>query len=76
MAVKEKKQFTVVVNALACKACGYCAGTCPKNVFEPGNNLNSAGYNFMTVTAEDQCIGCLACVMVCPDFAVTVEERG
>lgn len=75
MASKKKKHFTVMVGAHACKGCGYCKGMCPKGVYEQAEELNAAGYNFMTAPHEDQCIGCLTCVMVCPDFAITVEER-
>lgn len=69
------KSFTVVVASGACKGCGYCKELCPKNVYEQGEDMNTEGYFFMTSPGQDSCIGCLACVMVCPDFAITVEER-
>lgn len=72
---KTKRSFLVTINALACKGCGYCQALCPKNVYEFGKEMNAAGYAVMTPARPDQCIGCLTCVMVCPDFAITVEER-
>lgn len=70
-----KKHFTVTVNSQACKGCGYCQGMCPNDVYEQGTEMNAAGYIFMTAPHQDQCIGCLSCVMVCPDFAIRVEDR-
>jgi NAD-dependent dihydropyrimidine dehydrogenase PreA subunit len=75
MASKEKKHFTVSVDAQACKGCGYCQEMCPKTVYEQGTALNPAGYAFMASPGQDNCVGCLTCVMVCPDFAITVAER-
>jgi len=76
MGDKIKKNYTVVVDTQTCKACGYCKELCPKNVYEQGKDINTTGYMFMTASEQDKCIGCLTCVMVCPDFAITVEERG
>jgi NAD-dependent dihydropyrimidine dehydrogenase PreA subunit len=72
---KEKKQFAVTVAPEACKGCGYCQELCPKGVYVLGAELNAAGYIFMTVEDQERCIGCLSCVMGCPDFAISVEDR-
>lgn len=76
MSEKVKKQFDVVVDKLACKGCGYCEELCPKSVYLQGKEMNAAGYMYMDAPEHDKCIGCLTCVMVCPDFAITVEDRG
>lgn len=69
-----RKTYNVVVDSKQCKGCGYCAEMCPRQVYELGTELNGAGYEFMTVAQADRCVGCLACVMACPDFAISVEE--
>ena len=74
METKAKKRFAVTVDARLCKGCGYCRELCPKDVYALGEAMNAAGYTFMTVADQTRCVGCLTCVMVCPDFAVTVED--
>lgn len=53
-----------------CKACGLCIAFCPRQVLaaEPVTGR---------VRAErpEECNGCRRCEMLCPDFAIAVEER-
>ena len=71
---KKKKPFKTEVQASLCKACGYCQSECPKEVFEQTDQTNAEGYRFMVAAHTENCVGCLTCLMVCPDFAITVEE--
>ncbi|MDO9508101.1 MAG: 4Fe-4S binding protein [Thermovirgaceae bacterium] len=64
------KIFSVVVNSHWCKGCGLCMAVCPKKVFDFDENLKS------TPTRVQDCIGCKQCENICPDLAITVEERG
>lgn len=43
---------------------------CPKKVFDFDDNLKS------DPTRIQDCIGCKQCENICPDLAITVEERG
>lgn len=65
--------FQVAVNSSICKQCGFCKEVCNKDVFEESDSYNSAGYKPMAVVRGEKCIGCLQCLMVCPDFAISIE---
>lgn len=75
MTEKAKKKFDVVINATLCKACGYCEESCKKNVFLQTKNFNAHGYLAYAAEKPSECIGCLSCLSVCPEFAVTVTEK-
>ncbi|MDO8589164.1 MAG: 4Fe-4S binding protein [Armatimonadota bacterium] len=56
-----------------CKQCGLCVDFCPKGV------LTKRALGSPQVSLPEQCIGCLLCVLHCPDFAISVtakEETG
>jgi 2-oxoglutarate ferredoxin oxidoreductase subunit delta len=36
--------------------------------------LNIKGYHPSTITAQEQCIACGMCAIMCPDSAITVEK--
>ena len=69
-----EKKFQPSVDKDLCKACGYCAFQCPKQLFQPSGQFNAHGYDYMVINEENQCIGCLKCIASCPDFAITVTE--
>jgi NAD-dependent dihydropyrimidine dehydrogenase PreA subunit len=71
---ESKKSYVTTVEEALCKACGYCAESCPKDVFEPADHLNEQGYTPFVAAHTENCIGCLNCLALCPDFAITVEE--
>ena len=72
---KSSRVFSVVIDADLCKGCGYCEEGCAKGVYSAGTEMNSQGYAFMLAPHSDKCVGCLTCVMCCPDFAIAVDER-
>ncbi len=67
---KEKKYYDQLIFRAWCKSCGICAAFCPKNVI----GRNDAGEP--VIERPDDCIGCRFCEVHCPDFAITVVERG
>jgi len=69
----KKTRFRPAVNAVLCKECGYCREVCPRGVFEGSGLQNASGYQYMSAKYGGKCIGCLKCLMICPDFAVTVD---
>ena len=52
--------------------CGICAFVCPKSLFEPGEELNEAGYAPPSQPDEEECTSCGNCMIYCPDFAIVV----
>ena len=66
--------FQVEVSFQICKECGYCQEVCSLEVFKISDTFNPSGYKPMTAAAAEKCMGCLRCLMVCPDFAITVNQ--
>jgi NAD-dependent dihydropyrimidine dehydrogenase PreA subunit len=68
------RQYTVEVNAAICKDCGYCRELCHMDIFAVSDSFNAGGYKPAVVKSSDRCVGCLKCLYVCPDFAITIKE--
>jgi NAD-dependent dihydropyrimidine dehydrogenase PreA subunit len=64
----------VEVNPVICKECGYCREMCHMGIFATSDSFNASGYKPAVVTSSDRCVGCLKCLYVCPDFAITIQE--
>lgn len=56
----------IIVNYKLCKKCGICAAFCPKKIYS-FNELEG-----LKVVKEKECTACDKCVLLCPDFAITV----
>lgn len=69
------REFDVDVNPVVCKDCGYCQEVCGLDVFDRSDRFNDSGYLPMVATKAGQCVGCLNCLYICPDFAITITER-
>jgi NAD-dependent dihydropyrimidine dehydrogenase PreA subunit len=67
------RHYHVEVNSLACKECGYCKEVCILDVFRVSGSFNPSGYKPMEAANHGRCMGCLKCLMVCPDFAIKIE---
>ena len=68
--------FQVTVDATACKECGYCEEVCKLGVYSWADYTNDRGYRPMRATKPERCIGCNECFFACPDFAISVVQRG
>ena len=68
------RHFNVEVNFSVCKECGYCKEVCSLDVFRVSGSFNPAGYKPMVAAQTEKCMGCLRCLMVCPDFAIKIES--
>lgn len=53
---------------------GYCREMCHMGIFATSDSFNASGYKPSVVTSSDRCVGCLKCLYVCPDFAITIKE--
>jgi NAD-dependent dihydropyrimidine dehydrogenase PreA subunit len=68
------RDFDVAVNGLICKDCGYCREVCSLGIFGQSADFNPSGYKPAVAENSDKCIGCLRCLYICPDFAITIKE--
>jgi len=69
------RQYTVEVNPVACKDCGYCREMCHMDIFSTSDSFNAGGYKPSVVKSSDRCVGCLKCLYVCPDLAITINDN-
>ncbi len=73
--VSDIRVYTVEINPVVCKGCGYCQEMCPKGVFATSDTFNASGYKPTAVINPDRCVGCLKCLYICPDFAITIRSQ-
>ncbi len=66
--------YDVKVDAARCKDCGYCKQVCGPEVFTRSDSFNASGYRPYAATRTENCVGCLRCLYICPDFAITVSD--
>ena len=69
-------RWDVVVGEDMCKACGFCLHVCPVDVFGWRTATNKLGWFPMYVAHEENCVGCMLCYQICPDFCIDVALRG
>ena len=67
--MSEQAKVQIDINKKLCKACGICAGLCPKQVFTRDE------FGFPVVSYIDKCIACSLCELRCPDFAIRVGRK-
>ena len=69
-------RWDVVVGEDMCKACGFCLNVCPVDVFAWRTAPNKIGWFPVYVAREENCVGCMLCYQICPDFCIDVAVRG
>ena len=74
MVKQQRNKYRLKVNEFYCKGCGYCIEFCPKKVFGRKAELNSKGVRPPVIARPDDCVGCSQCNLLCPDFAIKIEE--
>ena len=55
------------IDSKKCTKCGTCIDVCPMKVFEKKGDK-------VIVANPDECIGCKACEVQCPEKAINVED--
>lgn len=68
------RDYDVSVNDQLCKECGFCQEVCSLSVFETADSFNVQGYRPTLVKKDARCIGCLRCLYICPDFAISIGD--
>ena len=68
------REYTVEVNAAICKECEFCKEMCQMGIFGTSETFNAIGYKPSVVVSSDRCVGCLKCLYVCPDLAISIRE--
>ncbi|PKK88162.1 MAG: hypothetical protein CVV64_20000 [Candidatus Wallbacteria bacterium HGW-Wallbacteria-1] len=61
-----KGVFEPRINKSWCKRCGICISVCPRGVLAFNDERQ------LFVEKKDDCIGCLMCEKICPDFAIEI----
>ena len=69
------RRYRPEVDPALCKGCGYCMEICQLAVFSPSEHFNAAGYRPYSAQNPQHCVGCLKCVYICPDLAVSLREE-
>lgn len=64
--MEKAKKTSIEINSAWCKACGICAGLCPKGVYTRDS------FGKPVIKHLDRCIMCKLCELRCPDFAIRV----
>jgi 2-oxoglutarate ferredoxin oxidoreductase subunit delta len=59
-----------------CKGCGFCIEFCPQNRLLISKTTNTKGYHPPVADESPFCINCGLCALLCPDFAIYVENDG
>ena len=67
---KKKKKYRVTHNHELCKSCGLCMEFCPVG----GIEADILGKAMFLEDKRGNCLGCMRCVWMCPDFANWIEE--
>ena len=73
--MKAPQDTPVWVNTSRCKACNICVANCPAGVLGMIESDTTIMGTTISVDFEDSCIGCNACELSCPDFAIYVSTR-
>jgi NADPH-dependent glutamate synthase beta subunit-like oxidoreductase len=69
------RDFEVRINGAICKDCGYCREICSLGVFSQQEQFNALGFRPAHANDSEKCVGCLRCFHICPDLAITVQQR-
>ena len=59
-----------------CKGCGFCIEFCPQEVLELSSQTNAKGYHPPEIIPGTICVNCGLCALLCPDFAIYIEDGG
>ena len=65
----------ITINEKLCKGCRICKEFCPHNVYEESKTLNKKGIRVPVVKNREKCTKCGLCTLMCPDQAITMDDK-
>ncbi|MFH1639653.1 MAG: 4Fe-4S dicluster domain-containing protein [Chloroflexota bacterium] len=68
----KNERYQIHIRTEWCKGCQFCVEFCPKHVLHQSGEFNRRGYNMASAEANNDCIGCGMCELICPEFAISV----
>jgi NAD-dependent dihydropyrimidine dehydrogenase PreA subunit len=63
--------YKIIIDWDKCQTCGDCVDSCPSEVLVMGQK---DGKEVAEAAKAEDCIGCEACVGICPEEAIQVLE--
>lgn len=65
-------RYQIQVLRERCKGCRFCIEFCPQHVLRESPELNRKGYHPVCADADNNCLNCGLCGLICPEFAIYV----
>ena len=65
----------ITIDEQYCKGCELCMHYCPKQVLKKSGRRNTKGYVPPMAADPEQCSKCRTCELICPELAITLEDR-
>ncbi|MCL2821040.1 MAG: ferredoxin family protein [Oscillospiraceae bacterium] len=68
-------KFEVRIDGNFCKGCELCRINCPKEIIVMSTHISDKGYCPAEISKQEDCIGCKACALMCPDGAISIYKE-
>ncbi|RLF14456.1 MAG: 2-ketoglutarate ferredoxin oxidoreductase subunit delta [Thermoprotei archaeon] len=59
----------ITIDDRLCKRCGICVEFCPSKALQPPEVEGEP-----PKTVDERCLKCRLCELLCPDFAIAIED--